>query len=82
MIVQVIFEGLRKCEEVAASLDERDLEFLEAACLLHSVGLFIGKKGYHKQTYRIIMVCISFRSLVMHSMIVLDTCNCEAVYGY
>lgn len=54
-IAKVIFEGLRKCEEVAASLDERDLEFLEAACLLHSVGLFIGKKGYHKQTYRIIM---------------------------
>ena len=60
MIVQVIFEGLRKCEDVAASLDERDLEFLEAACLLHSVGLFIGKKGYQKQTYHIIMVCISF----------------------
>ena len=56
MFVQVIFEGLRECEEVAASLNERDLEYLEAACLLHSVGPFMGKKGYHKQTYRIIMV--------------------------
>ncbi|KAM3752505.1 hypothetical protein ACB098_03G024100 [Castanea mollissima] len=54
-IAKVIFEGLRECEEIAASLNERDLEYLEAACLLHSVGLFMGKKGYHKQTYRIIM---------------------------
>lgn len=59
--MQEIFEELRKCEEFAdnqviASLDEKDLEYLEAACMLHNIGHFTGKKGYHKQSYRIIMV--------------------------
>ncbi|MCL7022922.1 hypothetical protein MKW94_001035, partial [Papaver nudicaule] len=56
-----MFESLRKCDELAnrqfldtASLDEKDLEYLEAACLLHNIGLFIGKKGYHKHSYHII----------------------------
>ncbi|XP_058000548.1 uncharacterized protein LOC110639278 isoform X2 [Hevea brasiliensis] len=54
--------GLRKWIEVADNqpkinlhLAEKDLECLEAACLLHNIGLSTGKKGYHKQTYRIIM---------------------------
>ncbi|KAL5783825.1 hypothetical protein ACOSP7_008854 [Xanthoceras sorbifolium] len=61
-IAKDVFEGLRKCEELdndqaklIASLDDKDLEYLEAACLLHNIGLFICKKGYHKQSYRIIM---------------------------
>ncbi|KAI9185706.1 hypothetical protein LWI28_009955 [Acer negundo] len=61
-IAKDIFEGLRKCDgfdsdqaKLIASLDEKDLEYLEAACLLHNIGLFISKKGYHKQSYRIIM---------------------------
>ncbi|OVA16837.1 Ppx/GppA phosphatase [Macleaya cordata] len=60
-IAKEIFEGLRKCDELTdhqinrrVSLDEKDLEYLEAACLLHNIGLFIGKKGYHKHSYHII----------------------------
>ncbi|CAK7340576.1 unnamed protein product [Dovyalis caffra] len=58
-IAKEICEGLRKWGEVAGnqlnfSLDVNDLECLEAACLLHNIGLITGKKGYHKQSYRII----------------------------
>lgn len=65
--MQEIFEGLRKCDDLAdnqfaASLDDKDLEYLEAASLLHNIGFFIGKKGYHKQSYDIIMVMLFPRS--------------------
>ncbi|KAK3036747.1 hypothetical protein RJ639_029712 [Escallonia herrerae] len=60
-IAKEIFVGLRKLNEesydqkkLIVSLDDKDLEYLEAACLLHSIGLFMGKKGYHKQSYHII----------------------------
>ncbi|XP_010268057.1 PREDICTED: uncharacterized protein LOC104605130 isoform X2 [Nelumbo nucifera] len=57
-IAKEIFEGLRLSADPAAqqciSLDEKDLEYLEAACLLHNIGMFVGKKGYHKQSYHII----------------------------
>lgn len=39
-------------------LDDKDLEYLEAACLLHRIGLITGKKGYHKQSYNIITVSL------------------------
>ncbi|XWS57450.1 hypothetical protein CRYUN_Cryun09bG0175100 [Craigia yunnanensis] len=61
-IAREIFEGLRKCKErdnngvnLTVPLDDKDLEYLEAACLLHNIGLFTGKKSYHKQSYHIIM---------------------------
>lgn len=55
-IAKEIFEGLKKLTEVGgASLNDKDLEYLEAACLLHTIGLFTGKKGYHKRSYQIIM---------------------------
>lgn len=55
--MQEIFEGLKKLTEVGdASLNDKDLEYLEAACLLHTIGQFTGKKGYHKRSYQIIMV--------------------------
>ncbi|XP_022719504.1 uncharacterized protein LOC111277363 isoform X2 [Durio zibethinus] len=61
-IAREIFKGLRKCKELdnngvnlTVPLDDKDLEYLEAACLLHNIGLFTGKKGYHKQSYNIIM---------------------------
>ncbi|KMT14286.1 hypothetical protein BVRB_4g076400 [Beta vulgaris subsp. vulgaris] len=61
-IAKVIFEGLRKCNKVFGNqfavdicLDEKDLEYLEAACMLHNIGLYLGKKGYHKQSYNILM---------------------------
>ncbi|KAF9607208.1 hypothetical protein IFM89_033415 [Coptis chinensis] len=60
-IAKEIFAGLRKYDEVAdhpnlcmPSLGAKDLEYLEAASLLHNIGQFIGKKGYHKQSYHII----------------------------
>ncbi|CAI9764237.1 unnamed protein product [Fraxinus pennsylvanica] len=65
-IARGIFEGLRKwndvhnngdagSDKVLVPMDEGDLEYLEAACLLHSIGLCTGKKGYHKQSYRVIV---------------------------
>ncbi|KAL2490422.1 Metal-dependent phosphohydrolase [Abeliophyllum distichum] len=65
-IAREIFQGLRKLNELRDNgdndsdeglvpLDEADLEYLEAACLLHNIGLCTGKKGYHKQSFRVIM---------------------------
>ncbi|RXH82186.1 hypothetical protein DVH24_036527 [Malus domestica] len=53
------FEALRKFDhltniQVAASLDAKDLEYLEAACVLHNIGISVGKKGYHKHSCSII----------------------------
>ena len=59
-LLQEIVEELRKCGEFADSLDDKDLEYLEAACMLHNIGLSAGKKGYHKQSYRLIVVNASF----------------------
>lgn len=42
--------------KLSVSLDHRDLECLDAASLLHNIGLYTGKKGYHKQSYRVIAV--------------------------
>ncbi|KAF3454577.1 hypothetical protein FNV43_RR05025 [Rhamnella rubrinervis] len=59
-IAKEIFEDLRRCNElagnhVAESLGDKDMEYIEAACMLHNIGLFAGKKGFHKESYRIIM---------------------------
>lgn len=64
-IAREVFEGLRKLNELdnddhhgnklSVSLDHRDLECLDAASLLHNIGLYTGKKGYHKQSYRVIV---------------------------
>ncbi|KAH9612232.1 hypothetical protein KSS87_009779 [Heliosperma pusillum] len=56
-----IFEGLKEYDNVTeihstgVSLQEEDLEYLQAACMLHNIGLYYGKDGYHKQTCSIIM---------------------------
>ncbi|CAL0300118.1 unnamed protein product [Lupinus luteus] len=57
-----IFQGLRNYKdqarnkgELVSMLIESDLEYLEAASLLHNIGLVTGKQGYHKQSYHIIM---------------------------
>ncbi|KAI4301719.1 hypothetical protein L6164_034969 [Bauhinia variegata] len=62
VIAKDIFEALRKSKEfdriedkLSPLLNEKDLEYLEAASLLHSIGLVNGKKDYHKQSYHIIM---------------------------
>ncbi|KAL3538247.1 hypothetical protein ACH5RR_001613 [Cinchona calisaya] len=58
-IAKEIFDGIRKWNEddnqLVDGLEDKDLEYLEAACLLHNVGLCAGKKGYHKQSYRIVI---------------------------
>ncbi|KAK8591866.1 hypothetical protein V6N13_031892 [Hibiscus sabdariffa] len=61
-IATEIFKGLNKCKELdnngvnlTVHLNEKDLEYLEAACLLHNIGLSTGKTGYHKKSYHIIM---------------------------
>ncbi|XP_057792044.1 uncharacterized protein LOC131008939 [Salvia miltiorrhiza] len=61
-IAREIFQGLRKLNQLhnddnklSVTLDDRDLECLDAASLLHSIGLYTGKKGYHKQSYRVIV---------------------------
>lgn len=75
-LLQEIFEGFRKWIEIADNqvkvnlhLTKKDLECLEAACLLHNIGIFTGKKGYHKRTYRIIMVhTLSFQDRKAHTL--------------
>ncbi|XP_021742653.1 uncharacterized protein LOC110708745 isoform X2 [Chenopodium quinoa] len=61
-IAKDIFQGLRKYSKVFEDrltvelcLDEKDFEYLEAACMLHNIGLYFGKKSYHKQSCSIIM---------------------------
>ncbi|XP_010528923.1 PREDICTED: uncharacterized protein LOC104805912 [Tarenaya hassleriana] len=53
-IAKEIFAGLRKCTDLGSALDDKDFEYLEAACLLHNIGASTGNKGYHKQSYHII----------------------------
>lgn len=53
-IAKEIFVGLRKCNDFNVILDDKDLEYLQAACFLHNIGIITGKKGYHKQSYHII----------------------------
>ncbi|KAL1546190.1 exopolyphosphatase isoform X2 [Salvia divinorum] len=60
VIARDICESLRKLNDnhgnkLSVLLDHRDLECLDAACLLHNIGLYAGEKGYHKQSYRVIM---------------------------
>ncbi|KAL2941151.1 Exopolyphosphatase [Bienertia sinuspersici] len=61
-IAKDIFEGLRKYNKnvadqltVAMPFDESYLDYLQVACMLHNIGLYFGKKGYHKKSYSIIM---------------------------
>lgn len=76
-VLQEIFEGLRKSNELhdddhklSVSLDHRDLECLDAASLLHNIGLYTGKKGYHKQSYRVLVVCaLSVVSLLLEEFV-------------
>ncbi|KAK9735672.1 hypothetical protein RND81_04G218700 [Saponaria officinalis] len=57
-----IFDGLKEYDNVAeihrsrVFLQEKDLEYLQAACVLHNIGRFYGKEGYHKRSCSIIMV--------------------------
>uniref|UniRef100_A0A803KNT8 Exopolyphosphatase n=1 Tax=Chenopodium quinoa TaxID=63459 RepID=A0A803KNT8_CHEQI len=60
-IAKDIFYGLRKYNKVFEDritvelcLDEKDFEYLEAACMFHNIGLYFGKKSYHKQSCSII----------------------------
>nr|GFB28508.1 hypothetical protein [Tanacetum cinerariifolium] len=63
-IAQGIFTGLRKWGEIGERneviFDDKDLEYLEAACLLHNIGSINGKKGYHKRSYHIIMEIVLY----------------------
>ncbi|KAL7120028.1 hypothetical protein ACP275_02G098200 [Erythranthe tilingii] len=62
-IAREIFEGLMKLNQLyngnddnqlCVPLDDSDLEYLDAASLLHNIGMSTGKKGYHKQSYFVI----------------------------
>ncbi|KAK9161678.1 hypothetical protein Syun_008019 [Stephania yunnanensis] len=50
------FSGLRRFHQNKhiLSLNEKDLECVEAACILHNIGQYVGKEGYHKQSYHMI----------------------------
>ncbi|KAF3793847.1 Exopolyphosphatase [Nymphaea thermarum] len=59
-IAKEIFEGMRNCShihKVDLLQDKKNLEYLEAAVLLHATGLLVGKKGYHRHSYHIIKNC-------------------------
>ncbi|XP_057549904.1 uncharacterized protein LOC130828114 isoform X2 [Amaranthus tricolor] len=75
-IAKVIFRGLRKNKKfvddrfaVDICLNDKDLEYLEAACMLHNVGLYFGKKGYHKRSYSIVMSELDGYSIVENQLI-------------
>lgn len=44
------------CSELALSLDENDCFLMEAATMLHYVGMFVSHSGYHKHSYYLIKV--------------------------
>eukprot|EP01018_Ginkgo_biloba_P028275 Gb_25325 [translate_table: standard] len=61
-LAKELLEGLKRCKEdgqdcfsiAGVSLNENDIELMEAAILLHSIGMLIGNKGYHKHSYSLI----------------------------
>ncbi|CAL9145240.1 unnamed protein product [Musa hybrid cultivar] len=59
-IAKELFDGIRRSDELVdgnARLHEKDFEYMEAALLLHNIGLLMGMKGYHKRSYKIIKNC-------------------------
>lgn len=82
MIFQEVFVGLRKCNDFNVVLDDKDLEYLEAACFLHNIGIITGKKGYHKQSYHIIKVSssISVKKKTLNIAIYEPFCGVFSVY--
>lgn len=61
-LAKELLEGLQRCKEddqdcfsvSGLSVDENDINLMEAAIMLHSIGLFINHKGYHKHSYYLI----------------------------
>ncbi|KAH9306251.1 hypothetical protein KI387_010655, partial [Taxus chinensis] len=61
-LAKELLEGLQRCKEnghdcfstSGSSIDENDIELMESAILLHSIGMFINLKGYHKHSYYLI----------------------------
>ncbi len=49
--------------EVALLLQEDDIELMEAATILHYVGMFINHKAYHRHSHYLIKVLFSFLDL-------------------
>lgn len=64
LCVQEILAGLQTCRsgstdcvsDVALLLNNDDAELLEAATILHYVGMFINHKSYHKHSHYLIKV--------------------------
>ena len=64
LCVQEILAGLQTCRsgttecvsDIALFLDDGDAELLEAATILHYVGMFINHKAYHKHSHYLIKV--------------------------
>jgi len=71
MWMQEILVGLQECKsggqdcvsEVALLLQEDDIELMEAATILHYVGMFINHKAYHRHSHYLIKVLFSFLHL-------------------
>jgi hypothetical protein len=64
MWMQEILEGLQTCKlggrdclsDVSLLLQDEDKELLEAATILHYVGMFINHKSYHRHSHYLIKV--------------------------
>ncbi|WOL03275.1 hypothetical protein Cni_G11995 [Canna indica] len=59
-IAKDLFDGIVRLDDHVddqVHLHETDFEYIEAALLLHNIGLLMGKKGYHKRSYKIIKNC-------------------------
>lgn len=55
--LQMCSTGTKECvSDVALFLNKGDADLLEAATILHYVGMFINHKSYHKHSYYLIKV--------------------------
>lgn len=66
---------MRKCchvHRVDLLQDKKNLEYLEAAVLLHATGFLVGRKDYHKHSYHVIKVLFSEISFLSDSYKLFD----------
>lgn len=61
-LAKELLEGLQRCKEddqdcfsvAGLPVDENYINLMEAAIMLHSIGMFVNHKGYHKHSYYLI----------------------------
>jgi hypothetical protein len=82
MWMQEILEGLQTCKlggrdclsDVSLLLQDEDKELLEAATILHYVGMFINHKSYHRHSHYLIKVFLLDFSSIFSSIPAKNPC--------